>query len=190
MRRYTYYLSLGSNIHPAQHLSTALHQLQAKFGHIMVWPVVCTAPVDILTQHEFYNTLVVIHSEWPPEQLKAWTNELEITCGRDRSDPMSSKKDRPLDVDVLAQQGQFDLAILAQFKEPYIQAVIRAGNQPNNIAGCQQIEFHGRQLGHCTAAINTHHTSGHIMVIEDSIDSLFQRFKAPFHRQQGLSEHL
>lgn len=180
---YTYYLGLGSNLQPAHHLSIAISRLQAEFAQLLLWPVVKTQPVDITTKHEFFNTLVVLRSERPPEALKAWTNRLEEACGRDRADPDSSNKDRPLDIDILAQQSELDLDILKQFKEPYIQAVIQAANEPASTTTCA-IEVAGYQLGQRAATINADHASGHIVVIEDCVDSLLQRFKASLHREQ------
>lgn len=182
---YVYYLGLGSNIKPALHFSTALGKIQAKFGRFMVWPVITTTPVGIATPHPFCNTLVVLRSSWSPSELKCWTNAIEEGCGRDRSDPASPDKDRPLDIDILAQQSQLDLSILEQFKEPYIQAVIAAG-QPHeptmNDLGMSWSVRHvlmvnGQPLSQRPATINTQHTAGHIMVVENGVDSLLQRIE-------------
>lgn len=187
---YVYYLGLGSNLEPATHFSTALCKLQAKFGKLLVWPVITTPPVDIDTTHTFFNTLVVLQSSLLPEDLKHWTNALEIQCGRDRSDPLSSHKDRPLDIDILAQQSQLDLSILEQFKEPYIRAVIAAGRQTElesvGPTDRHEIIVQGQRLGQRTATIDSDHTGGHVMVVEDSVDSLLQSFKAAFYREQSL----
>ena len=179
---YVYYLGLGSNIKPALHFSTALGKIQAKFGGLMVWPVITTSPVGIETPHAFCNTLVVVRSSCSPRELKRWTNAIEEECGRDRSDPSSPDKDRPLDIDILAQQSQLDLSILKQFKEPYIQAVVGAGKThptPDNLGLSWSLRHvlmvNGHPLTQCPATINAKHTAGHIMVIENGVDSLLQR---------------
>lgn len=173
---YAYYLALGSNLEPAVHFSTALDKLQAKFGRLLVWPTVTTPPVAMNTPHAFVNTLVVLHSDWSPSQLKRWTNALEVHCGRDRSDPLRAHKDRPLDIDILAQQSQFDLQILDQFTEPYVRAVIAAGN-PQPLA---------QDLSQGSATIHTQHTGGHVMIVEERVDSHLQSIKPALNREQCL----
>lgn len=171
-RPFVYYLGLGSNLQPALHFSTALDKLQAQFGTLLVWPAITTPPVAINTPHAFVNTLVVLHSDWSPTQLKCWTNALEERCGRDRSDPQRAHKDRPLDIDILAQQSQLDLQILDQFSEPYIRAVIAAGG--------------AQPLSQRPTTIDTQYTAGHVMVVEDRENSLLQRHKPTLYGEQCL----
>lgn len=186
--RYTYFLGLGSNIDPQRHFSTAVSRLQAEFGRLLVWPIVETDPVDIATERAFFNTLIVLASEWPPETLKAWTNALEVSCGRNRHDPLSSKKDRPLDIDILAQQSKPQLNIVAQFKEPYMQSVLQAASTLPALsrARCHNIEIAGQSLGQRAATVDTDHTGGHIVIVEDSVDRLFQSFEAPLYSEECL----
>ena len=65
----------------------------------MKWIV--TQPVDMKTNHPFLNALFTLDTELTAEQLKRQFNQIEETLGRDRSDPMSSVKDRPIDIDIL-----------------------------------------------------------------------------------------
>lgn len=186
---YGYFLGLGSNIEPLHHFSIAISRLQAEFGRLIVWPVVETDPVAIDSEKRFCNTLLVLRTDWHAEQLKAWTNALEIECGRDRTDPLSGQKDRPLDIDILAQQSQLDLSIVNQFSEPYIQTVLCAATLPvlpGQPRRCE-ITVAGHRLGHRPAAIDTDHARGHVVVVEDSVDSLFQSFEAPLHSEECLS---
>lgn len=187
--RYAYFLGFGSNIRPRHHFSTAISRLQAEFGRIIVWPVVETDPVAIDSDKRFCNTLVVVRSDWAPERLKAWTNALEVECGRNRADPLSGQKDRPLDIDIMAQQSKLDLSIVSQFNEPYIQTVLSAATDSASAALLIRCTIHvaGHTLGHRPATIYTDHASGHIVVIENSVDSLFQSFEAPLHSEECLS---
>ena len=185
---YAYFLGLGSNLQPQHHVSTALKNLHAEFGRLVVWPVVETQPVDMHSEKVFYNSLVILLSPWPAKQLKAWTNALEISCGRDRLDPLRRQKDRALDIDILAQQREFDLAIVEQFHEPYIQSVLRAAGSSIERAHltCQRITLAGQALGQRPAAIDTDHTGGHIVIIEDSVDRLCQSFETTLNREQSF----
>ena len=183
-----YFLGLGSNIEPERHFSTAISRLQAEFGRLLVWPIVETDPFDIPTERAFYNTLVVLLSAWPPATMKSWTNALEVSCGRNRRDPLCSQKDRPLDIDILAQQSKPQLSIVAQFREPYMQSVLQAATAlPVLTAGrCHSIEIAGQPLGQRAATVDTDHAGGHIVIVEDSVDSLFQSFKAALHSEECL----
>lgn len=182
---YIYFLGLGSNIEPALNISRTINRLQQQFDHLLLWPVVETAPVGLNSQHPFYNTLVVIKSDWSPLTLKAWCNHLETEAGRDRQDPLCSQKDRPLDIDILAQQSQLSLSIVEQFTEPYVREVVLAEHR--DLHKNKTLQVANYRLGKRPATVYTDYTSGHVVVIEDSIDSLFQRFEAPFNRQQSIS---
>lgn len=186
---YAYFLGLGSNLQPQQHFSTALRKLQANFGRLVVWPVVETPPVAMHSEKVFYNSLVILLSAWPAQQLKTWTNALEISCGRDRLDPLRKQKDRTLDIDILAQQREFDLSIVEQFDEPYIQSVLQAAGPRAGRAHftCHRISLAGQTLGQRPAAIDTDHTGRHIVIVENSVDRLCQRFETTLNREQSFS---
>lgn len=176
-----YYLALGSNLNPARNIACGLSMLQAKFARLLVWPVVETPPTAMQTNNQFYNTLVIIRCSLAPEALKTLCNQIEITLGRDRSDPLSSQKDRPLDIDILAQQTELASAVTEQFDEPYVRQVLQAGQQPNG--ECRRIALASCHLGETASAIYTDDATGHIVVIEDGINSLLQGFEASFHRE-------
>lgn len=178
-----YFLGIGSNIDPAVNFKLAIQHLQKEFDHLVLWPVVQTLPVDFVSQNLFYNTLIVIQSDWPQHKLKAWCNQLEVMAGRDRGHPLSAQRDRPLDIDILAQQNQLNLAVLQQFTEPYVQDVVRSEWSSALIS----LQVSGHVLGKRPTAIYTDHASGHIMVIEDSVDRLLQSFKTTLHCEQSLS---
>lgn len=171
-----YYLGLGSNINPALHLAQAIENLQQKFGLVVLWPVIQTKPEQITTSRSFLNTLIVIRTDLNQTTLKNYCNTLELAAGRDRSDPNRSQKDRPLDIDILAQQSTPDSAILQQLTEPYMQAVITSAGS-GMLSSATTISLFGQRLGQRPAAIDTDDTGSHIVVIDDSVDSLLQRFE-------------
>lgn len=176
-----YYLALGSNLSPASNIARGLSLLQAQFNHLLIWPVVETPPTAMESDKQFYNTLVIVRSALSPATIKAQCNQIETALGRDRSDPLSSQKDRSLDIDVLARQVELEPAITDEFDEPYVRQVLHAGQQPNG--ECRRIALAAQHLGETASTIYTDHTTGHIMVIEDGINRLLERFKTSFHRE-------
>lgn len=174
-----YYLALGSNLSPAGNIAHGVRLLQAEFDQLVVWPVVETPPTAMNTNKQFYNTLVLVHTSLTPEALKRFCNQLEVQLGRDRNDPLSSFKDRPLDIDIMACQARLDPAITGHFDEPYVRAVVQAGVRPNG--ECRSITLGRHRLGETASTIYTDHATRHVMVIEDGIDRLLKRFEATFH---------
>lgn len=170
-----YYLGLGSNISPARNIARAISMLQAQFAQLLVWPVIETMPANIRTNLHFYNTLVIVSSSLPPEQLKKMLNDMEYQLGRDRSDPDSSEKDRTIDIDILAQQSQLNLAITSQFREPYIRQVLAAGIRPNG--QCRQISIQGQELQPDASALIGSNLRDNAVIIEDEVNSLLERFR-------------
>lgn len=180
-----YYLSLGSNIEPEQHIRRALEQLCQQFTAAIVFPVLRTQPCAIHSQHSFLNTIAIIVTDWTAAELKTWLNQLEEQHGRDRNDPLRSEKDRTLDIDILAAQNEFQWLSADQFEEPYIRASFTAlqNAESNTVA----LELGEQSLGHRAATIYTHNSSGHVLVVEDSLDGLLQCFETALHRQQRLA---
>lgn len=102
-----YLCSIGSNLDPAQHVSQAVGELLARFGHLRLSSVIQTKPVGMQSRHDFLNCLFIVESELSQAQLKAEFVTMELTHGRDRGNPLCKVTDRPLDIDILA-QGQSD----------------------------------------------------------------------------------
>lgn len=180
-----YYLSLGSNINPEQHISSALEQLCKQFHAAIVFPVLRTQPCAIHSQHSFLNTIAIVVSDWSAAALKTWLNQLEEQHGRDRNDPLRSEKDRTLDIDILTAQSDFRWLSADQFDEPYIRASFMALQQADN--NTVALKLGEQSLGHQAATIHTHDSSGHVLVVEDSLDGLLQCFETALHRQQSLA---
>lgn len=204
-----YYLSLGSNIAPEANIALALQELTERYQFTAVLPIVRTLPCAMVSNNSFLNTIAIIASDESPTALKKWLNNLEEAHGRNRNDPLSSAKDRPLDIDILATQASFDFAVTEQFSEPYVQASLQALAVPAEFsAGNQRQPANAKKppmqaaanptvavqlatapvcLGHRAATIDFKHASGDIFVCEDSLDAFFQRCEATFNRQQCLA---
>lgn len=97
-----YLCSMGANIAPEKNFSLAQEQLK-NLGRTYFSAAHYTQPVAIETEHEFLNALFIIEIPLTAQQLKAKFNAIEEALGRDRSDPRSSEKDRPMDIDILAE---------------------------------------------------------------------------------------
>ncbi|WP_241968699.1 2-amino-4-hydroxy-6-hydroxymethyldihydropteridine diphosphokinase [Idiomarina tyrosinivorans] len=96
-----YLCSLGSNIQPEKHFREVKQRLASLSSSIRYSRAIQTQPVDIDTSKQFLNALFIIESALPEAALKQSFNQIEILMGRDRSDPLSSQKDRPIDIDIL-----------------------------------------------------------------------------------------
>ena len=92
---------VGSNIRPETNLAIAIDRLLADYGSLWLSPVISTFPEGIDTERSFLNALVIVFSPQSPQHLKSSFNHLEETLVRDRSDPLSSRKDRTIDIDIL-----------------------------------------------------------------------------------------
>jgi 2-amino-4-hydroxy-6-hydroxymethyldihydropteridine diphosphokinase len=93
-----YWLSLGSNVDPERHLASALAELRANFGDIVVsdaWRF----PAVGFDGPAFVNLAAGIDSDLDPEALNDWLHALEDRHGRRRDVPRYS--DRTLDIDVV-----------------------------------------------------------------------------------------
>lgn len=96
-----YLCSLGSNIDPELHFSRAKYYLAQLSDELEFSRDILTQPVGMATNHPFLNALFILDTTLSSEQLKARFNQIEETLGRDRSDPLCSVKDRPIDIDIL-----------------------------------------------------------------------------------------
>ena len=92
------YLSLGSNIEPAQHLRSAIAALRERFGDVRVSPAYRTPAVGF-DGEDFLNAAAIIDSDLDPFALNDWLHALEDAHGRDRSGPRFGP--RPLDIDIV-----------------------------------------------------------------------------------------
>ncbi|HEY5038315.1 MAG TPA: 2-amino-4-hydroxy-6-hydroxymethyldihydropteridine diphosphokinase [bacterium] len=93
------YLSLGSNLGDREkYLAQAREALMAEFDWVRFSWVYETEPVDLREQPWFLNQVVELKTDWTPESLLEWVQQLEKKLGRQRDVP---KGPRTLDVDIL-----------------------------------------------------------------------------------------
>jgi 2-amino-4-hydroxy-6-hydroxymethyldihydropteridine diphosphokinase len=91
-------LSLGSNEQPERHLRSAVAELRARFGAVLVSPVYRTPAVGF-EGPDFLNCAAAITSDLEPQALNDWLHALEDRHGRRRDVPRFSS--RTLDVDIV-----------------------------------------------------------------------------------------
>jgi 2-amino-4-hydroxy-6-hydroxymethyldihydropteridine diphosphokinase len=92
------YLSLGSNVRPAENLEAALRALRERFGALLVSPIYRTTAIGF-DGPDFLNAAAVLESDLDVHALNDWLHALEDAHGRDRSGPRFG--DRPLDIDIV-----------------------------------------------------------------------------------------
>jgi len=178
-----YYLSLGSNLEPEKNMLQAIRYLSKTFGKLLLLPVVRTTPCNMASNNNFLNTLVVINSTLDEVELKTVFNSMEEAAGRDRSDPERSTKDRPLDIDIIAASHTLSLAPFSACNEPYCLVSLQALEKPAESFNTVALPFSACSLtGHRAATIDTDHSGGHILVVENAINSLLQSLEATFNR--------
>jgi 2-amino-4-hydroxy-6-hydroxymethyldihydropteridine diphosphokinase len=94
------YLSLGSNIQPAENLRTAIELLAARTKLIAVSSVWETAPFERTDQPNFLNTAAAVETDLTAEQLKQEVlASIEQTLGRVRQADKNAP--RPIDIDIM-----------------------------------------------------------------------------------------
>ncbi|HZP65471.1 MAG TPA: 2-amino-4-hydroxy-6-hydroxymethyldihydropteridine diphosphokinase [Rudaea sp.] len=92
------YLSLGSNVEPERHLRSAVAELRARFGDVLVSPAYRFAAVGFAGP-DFINLAAAIDTDLDAPALDAWLHALEDRHGRRRDVPRFSS--RTLDVDIV-----------------------------------------------------------------------------------------
>lgn len=169
-----YLCGLGSNIEPKENLAKAVNRLLEAHGTVWLSPVMHTQPSGIATKRSFLNALVVFFSPLSPRQLKSALNALEESQGRDRSDPMSSLKDRPIDVDILehSRDGQFTGAAI---EEPYYRELFSGGGESARVT----VHVMGHALGQAPTTIHRDLGTGDVVVIQKGQDLRHHAVKAP-----------
>lgn len=100
---FTFLCSLGSNIRPEYHVSRAKSYLTGVGSNIRYSRVITTEPVAMPSDQLFLNALLVLETHLDANKLKQAFNAIEVSLGRDRSDPLCKIKDRPIDLDILGE---------------------------------------------------------------------------------------
>ncbi len=98
--------SMGANLAPELNFAKAREQL-SPLGTVYYSRAIYTKPVDMESSNDFLNALMLVQTSMDASTLKQHFNTIEVSLGRDRNDPQSAFKDRPIDLDILCEvQGQ------------------------------------------------------------------------------------
>lgn len=121
MRR-LFLCTMGANIAPEKNFAKARERLKT-LGQTHYSRAIYTSPVNMQSQAQFLNALLLIDTQLSAADLKQQLNQIEIDLGRDRNDPLSSQKDRPMDIDIL---GEAQLNASWQQVPAYLAPVINS----------------------------------------------------------------
>lgn len=105
----TVYVSVGSNINPADNIRSAMQALKSHYGQVISSPVYENAPVGF-DGDNFYNLVVAFETEDEVQNVAQILRDIETAHGRTRQETKFSS--RTLDLDMLlygdlVQQGDF-----------------------------------------------------------------------------------
>lgn len=114
--------SMGANMCPEQHFAAA-RELISDLGTAHYSRAIYTKPVAIETSSDFLNALFLLETDFDADELKQRFNQIEAALGRDRSDPQSSQKDRPMDIDIIGDLNGAGTARVWQQVPAYLTAV-------------------------------------------------------------------
>lgn len=92
------YVSLGSNIRPAEHMRKGVSALRARFGALSLSSVYDSAAVGF-SGDNFYNMVAGFDADAPVRAVAQLLHDIEEAHGRVRSGPRFSS--RTLDIDLL-----------------------------------------------------------------------------------------
>jgi len=97
------YLGLGANVGDRlQYLQNALEAIGTRSRIMSISSVYETEPVEMESEHWFYNMAVGIETGLRPPELLRHLKEIEALLGRE---PSTHLKDREIDIDILLYDG-------------------------------------------------------------------------------------
>jgi len=119
------FVSLGSNIEPRQNLTRALVELRRRFRVNAISPVYLTAPVGDTNQPDFWNLVVEIENDEPPQKVQGALRFIEEILGRHRDlqrplGPRSVDLDLVLVDGLVGSFGAVELPSQLVAKEPFV----------------------------------------------------------------------
>jgi 2-amino-4-hydroxy-6-hydroxymethyldihydropteridine diphosphokinase len=94
--------SMGANLAPELNFAKAREHV-SKLGTAYYSRAVYTKPVNMESEHDFLNALMLLETSLDATALKDHFNTIEVALGRDRNDPQCAIKDRPIDIDILCE---------------------------------------------------------------------------------------
>ncbi|MBX0331463.1 2-amino-4-hydroxy-6-hydroxymethyldihydropteridine diphosphokinase [Oscillochloris sp. ZM17-4] len=120
-----YFIGIGSNIAPRQHVPLMLRALLQIAPALHVGRIVETVPVGVIGE-PFLNAAACLSTDLTPQELKAQFNAIEARLGRDRAAADSKTKSRTADLDLLlwlgddARQAPTDLLPHESYMRPML----------------------------------------------------------------------
>ena len=94
------YISIGSNINPAENVLESLRLLAQQVRIVNISTVYLTEAIDRPKQPKYYNNVIAIETQQSPADLKYNILRLiETKLGRERTEDKSAP--RPIDLDIL-----------------------------------------------------------------------------------------
>lgn len=127
-QRQGYLLGLGSNINPLENMAGMVTALLREFDALDISRVLEIPPVGMNSHRDFLNTIIFVETDLSQMELKTFCNQIEISLGRDREDPLSKTKDRPADIDILCALNlpeEADIAVSSITDEYFLYPIIR-----------------------------------------------------------------
>jgi 2-amino-4-hydroxy-6-hydroxymethyldihydropteridine diphosphokinase len=147
-----YLLGLGSNLSPERHIPEAMVRLLTLTPTLWASASLTTTPCGMMSHQSFINTAVVIISPLAACDLKSALNQIEVAMGRDRNHPLSHRRDRPIDIDILSVADiQRDLQPPITI-EPYLapqigQILATLHHRPQPLTHCTPLQLDHYTLG-------------------------------------------
>ncbi len=160
-----YYLSLGTNISPEVNAVKIVQHLCDNFGPMVLYPFIRTSPVDIQSENLFLNSVAIIKTDLKQTELKTKLDEIELSLGRDKADPLSASKDRTADIDILHGCHQLDLCAEIAEDIPYIHRVLALKPAVN-------LQHSGLPTIDRPTTVNIDSDSGQIVIATDKLNCL------------------
>ncbi len=123
----SYYLvGLGSNLEPEFNITKAYQEIALQVSILDHSPVLINPPCGTSFQFTFHNQILLIQSEHSSAHLKALFERIEIRMGREPKSPERRLKDRPIDIDILAQSNSVEEILSIPFTETYNQTIMHS----------------------------------------------------------------
>ena len=121
-----YLVGLGSNLEPEFNITKAHQEIALQVSILDHSPVLINPPCGTSFQFTFHNQILLIQSEHSSAHLKALFERIEISMGREPKSPERRLKDRPIDIDILAQSDSMEEILSISFTETYNQAIMHS----------------------------------------------------------------
>ena len=121
-----YLVGLGSNLEPEFNITKAHQEIALQVSILDHSPILINPPCGTSFQFTFHNQILLIQSEHSSAHLKALFERIEISMGREPKSPERRLRDRPIDIDILAQSDSMEEILSISFTETYNQTIMHS----------------------------------------------------------------